>query len=143
MPLAIDRTRPLPAYRLEIPSIGVKSQVVEGIDDEPLMDGPGHYPKTPFPGEMGNAALAGHRTVYGKPSFFYKLDKVKVGDTIRVAYPNITLEFTVERVFITHPYDLSVLQPTDYMSLTLTTCDPPGTNDNRLIVKARFSRNLP
>lgn len=126
-------------YRIRIPGIGVDAAVQGGIEDAQLARGPGHYVQTPRPGEAGNAAIAGHRTVRGRPSFFHDIDKLKAGDTILVQYPGQTYTFTVERVFITDPYDLSVLDPTPYPSLTLTTCDPPGTDENRLIVRARLT----
>ena len=34
------------------------------------------------------------------------------------------------------PTDVSALTPTDVPTVTLFTCDPPGTNINRLIVQA-------
>ncbi|MDB4894021.1 MAG: hypothetical protein JWN15_283, partial [Firmicutes bacterium] len=131
-------SRPAGSYRIEIPAAAIRYMVQEGIDDEPLGRGPGHYPSTPLPGDTGNAGIAGHRTVKGMPSFFYKLDSLKPGDTIVVTYPDRTLTFAVERVFLTSPYDLSVLNPTPSPSLTLTTCDPPGLADRRLIVQARL-----
>lgn len=126
------------SYRLQIPSISVNVPVQPGIDDSDLHKGAGHYPQTPLPGEKGNAAMAGHRTIKGKPAYFYSLDRLRAGDPIYVVYPDKRLEFAVERVFVTHPYDLSVLQATEHSQLTLTTCDPPGTDENRLIVQARL-----
>ncbi len=60
--------------RLEIPSIGVDNYVVAGVEKSDLKKGPGHYPETPLPGQLGNAAIAGHRTTYGQP--FYDIDQV-------------------------------------------------------------------
>lgn len=141
-PPAPAATRQLPrpdgSYRIDIAAGGIRYMVQEGIDDEPLGRGPGHYPNTPLPGEIGNAGIAGHRTVKGMPSFFYKLDSLKPGDTIVITYPDRTFTFAVERMFLTSPYDLSVLDPTPTPSLTLTTCDPPGLADRRLIVQARL-----
>src|SRR4051794_24850931 len=54
-----------PIGRIEIPKIGLKAVVVEGVAVDDLKDGPGHYPETPMPGQKGNAAIAGHRTTYG------------------------------------------------------------------------------
>jgi sortase A len=131
-------SRPAGSYRIEIPAAAIRYMVQEGIADLPLGLGPGHYPNTPLPGDAGNAGIAGHRTVKGMPSFFYKLDSLNPGDTIVVTYPDRTLTFAVERVFLTSPYDMSVLNPTPGPSLTLTTCDPPGLADRRLIVQARL-----
>lgn len=137
-PLKLNRSQGAPSYQLEIPRIGIKYLVGEGVDNPVLAKGPGHYAQTVLPGEMGNAALAGHRTVRGRPAFFYAINELEPGDPIRVGYRDKTLTFTVERVFLTTPFDLSVLNPTPYPSLTLTTCDPPGSDEMRLIVRARL-----
>lgn len=133
-----ERAEGAPAYRLEFPTLGRHYAVLVGIDEPVLAQAPGHYPDTPFPGEMGNAAVAGHRTLRSRPSFFYELDRLQPGDPIHVAYPDQVLIFAVERVFVTGPHALSVLEPTPEPWLTLTTCDPPGTNTNRLVVQARL-----
>src|SRR3954463_16769385 len=38
-----------PVARLRIPKIGLDEIVLEGIDDEAMNGGPGHYPGTPLP----------------------------------------------------------------------------------------------
>jgi len=137
---AVD-TPPAPTqgYRLEVPRLGLDYAVLEGIDNEQLALGPGHYPGTAAPGQEGNAAIAGHRTVRGKPSYFYNLHRLEPGDAIRVSYPGRALRYTVEQVYLTAPTDLAVLAPTDAPTLTLTTCDPPGSDERRLIVRARLA----
>lgn len=136
--LRFDRSKGMPGYQVEIPRIGAKYLVGEGIDDPVLAKGPGHYPQTALPGEAGTAALAGHRTIRGKPAFFYRINELEPGDEIRVGYQDKTLTFLVEEVYLTSPYDLSVLSHTPYQSLTLTTCDPPGSDEKRLIVRSRL-----
>ncbi len=66
--------------RIEIPTIGLDAKVVSGVQPADLKNGPGHYPDTPMPGQLGNSAIAGHRTTYGQP--FYRLDEVEPGDEI-------------------------------------------------------------
>jgi sortase A len=46
--------------RIEIPRIGVDDIVVAGVDTRDLKKGPGHFPDTPLPGQLGNSAIAGH-----------------------------------------------------------------------------------
>lgn len=128
------------SYQISIPRIGVHYIVGEGVDNPVLDLGPGHYPQTALPGEKGNAALAGHRTIRGRPAYFYDLDQLEAGDEIHITYADRTLTFEVERVFLTSPYDLSVLSPTEHAALTLTTCDPPGSDEMRLIVQSRLVR---
>lgn len=142
-PPAAEPPTPVPTpvssgYWIEIPRIGISYQVGEGIDDPVLAKGPGHYPQTPLPGSQGNAALAGHRTIRGRPAFFHALDRLAPDDEIQIRYADQTLVYAVERVYLTDPSDLSVLSPTPYAALTLTTCDPPGSDEMRLIVRARL-----
>ena len=65
---------------IKIPKIGVDKIFVEGTGRDDLKKGPGHYPGTPLPGQVGNAAIAGHRTTYGQP--FFDLDQLDAGDEI-------------------------------------------------------------
>src|SRR5262245_58233732 len=53
--------------RMRIPSIGLDWIFVEGIGREDLRKGPGRFRETPMPGQLGNSAIAGHRTTYGQP----------------------------------------------------------------------------
>lgn len=136
--LTVDRSSGFPAMRLEIPALNLRQALVAGIDLPTLTRGPGHYPDTPLPGEPGNASFAGHRTQKGVQSFFYDLNKLKPGDEIRVVYPDAQVAYAVERVWVVPPTEVQVVGPTPYPALTLTTCDPPGTEDQRLIVRAKL-----
>lgn len=132
-----NQGEPLP-IRLEIPTLDLSYMVMPGIEDDQLRLGPGHYPQTALPGAGSNAAFAGHRTIKGHPAYFYHLDRLREGDPIRVILPDRQLTYRVERVYLTSPYDISVLDATAGETLTLTTCDPPGLDDRRLIVRARL-----
>ena len=122
---------------LVIPSIHVDKFVVEGVDEGDLRRGPGHYPGTAYPGQNGNAAIAGHRTTYGAP--FYDLNKVKLGDPIRITdVEGRTWTYIVRDQEVVSPNDVSVLDPTPFPQLTLTTCNPRFSAAQRLIVFARL-----
>ena len=54
--------------------------VVQGVEDEDLDIGPGHYEDTQMPGELGNVALAGHRVGTGAP--FNDLGRLNTCDSI-------------------------------------------------------------
>ena len=56
--------------------------VVEGIDLDNLARGPGHYPQTALPGEIGNFAVAGHRATHGEP--FAQFEALELGDAVVV-----------------------------------------------------------
>jgi Sortase domain len=52
--------------------------VVQGVRRADLAKGPGHYPNTADPGELGNAAFAGHRSGHGQP--FADFDQLRRGE---------------------------------------------------------------
>lgn len=132
--------------RIRIPKLGVNVIVVEGISGNALRAGAGHYPQTPLPCELGNVAIAGHRTGFGEP--FRHLDKLRKGDMIILETPYEQCRYRVSgpigenstNPWITHAKDWTVIRPTPDSVLTLTTCDPPGTSKNRLIVRASLVR---
>lgn len=114
--------------------------VMDDITKESLASGPGWYPTTAPPGESGNTAIAGHRRGYGDP--FEHLDELQPGDKISLqAAGEKGRTFQVVDTFLVDPTDTWVLGPNVLRdgsdTLTLTTCDPPGVNTERLIVVAR------
>jgi len=153
---AADDPEPEPlsgdAYaRLTIPRLGDDWRwiVVQGVELETLTRGPGHYPETVDPGEVGNFAVAGHRATYGEP--FANLDRVQVGDEVRVERAGVLHTYVVTESFITDPSDTDVLLPVpgqpgveaDEAVLTLTTCHPRWSSSERLIVHATLAESAP
>jgi sortase A len=123
-----------PVVRLEIPRLGLEQIVVSGVDTSSLRKGPGHYPDMAFPGEAGNAGIAGHRTTYGAP--FEDLDKLDPGDEIITTTPAGRFVYRVRSQTIVAPEDSYVLADTGAPVLTLTTCHPRFSTAQRLIVVA-------
>src|SRR5688572_5523811 len=124
---------------IRIPKIGVDKVVVEGTSVADLRKGPGHYSGTPLPGQIGNAAIAGHRTTYGAP--FGSLEQLAEGDIITVETVSGSFDYRVMRdgVFAVKPSQTEVLEPTpSEATLTLTTCNPKYSASERLVVKAQF-----
>ena len=124
--------------RLQIPRIGLDDTVVAGVGREDLKKGPGHYPQTPLPGQLGNAAIAGHRTTYGGP--FLHIDELEAGDEIIVETPQGRFLYRTTTTEIVDADDWQVIATTDptMASLTLTSCDPVGTASRRIIVHAEL-----
>jgi sortase A len=127
--------------RIKMPAIHVDVVVVEGITPTALRAGAGHYPQTPLPCEKGNVAIAGHRTTYGKP--FADIDQLRVGDQIELDTPIGGCVYQIKRPpFVVDKSDLSVLNPTNDKTLTLTSCHPKGSAAKRIIVKADWVKDL-
>ncbi len=127
-----------PIARLEMPSIGVDNIVVAGVGKSDLKKGPGHYPETPLPGQLGNAAIAGHRTTYGEP--FYDVDKLRDGDEIIVTTPDGRYVYRVTGQQIVSPSDYQVVATVDpsRATLTLTSCHPKYTARQRIIITSEL-----
>ena len=128
-----------PLTRLEIPAIDLDTIVVEGTTPAALRAGAGHYPETPLPGEIGNVAIAGHRTTYGRP--FNRLDDLRPGDKVVLTTPigKHTYE-VVSRPWVVNPNDWTPVEdyPEGGSFVTLTSCHPEGSAAWRIVVRAEL-----
>lgn len=131
---------------LRVPRFGADYApvVVEGVTPEALRRGPGHFPGTALPGEIGNFVLSGHRTTYGKP--FSRVDELRVGDPLVVEVADRYFTYRVTGSEIVDPDRLDVTYPVPGRSggapteelMTLTTCHPKFSARSRLIVYAEL-----
>jgi sortase A len=144
-----------PVGYISIPAIGSNWWYVQGDDLSWLRDGPGHFPTTSWPGQTGNAALAGHRTTYGAP--FHRIDELEPGDEILIE--TLQGEFRYEIVpigelddmpiadtsdpgsahFIVNPNDTWILDDYGDDRLTLMACHPKYSAAQRIIVVAQLT----
>ena len=135
-----------PVGVIKIDKIGLDKVVVEGTTVPDLRMGPGHYTGSPMPGQVGNAAIAGHRTTYGAP--FGDLDRLSRGDRISVRTLTGTWNYVLtDDPFAVKPTQTEVLDPAadpatgqEAATLTLTTCDPKYSATERLVVKAQLTQ---
>jgi sortase A len=134
------------AGQIVIAAIGVDWTFVEGVSVADLKKGPGRYPETPWPGQEGNAAIAGHRTTYGQP--FHNLDQLVAGDEIVVTTIQGEFTYVVRQTEIVYPDQVEVLgsdhwdfdgdPATLHNTLTLTACHPKYSARQRIIVAAEL-----
>jgi len=125
--------------KLLIPKIDLDWYVVQGVGMGDLEKGPGHFRETPMPGQLGNAAIAGHRTTHGAP--FGDLDELAPGDliTVLMADGSGTFTYSVTGTVIVSPSEYAAVIPTvdsTVATLTLATCHPEYTSKQRMIVQA-------
>lgn len=147
-PAAIPPAQPIPGEsgaiaRLEIPRMDLNRIVVEGATAEALTKGPGHFPETPLPGQLGNAAIAGHRTTHLHP--FFDIDKLQPGDQIFVTTFNGRYVYQVTGTEIVDPSDYADVIPTTDVTkatLTLVSCTPRYSATNRIVVRADLVPDL-
>lgn len=134
--------------RLRIPKLGLNMIVVSGVSSSALRAGAGHFPDTALPGSLtGNVVIAGHRTGYGDP--FLHVNRLTKGNKIILDTPFGKYIYEVVgnvdghiNPWVVPPTDLTVKNQTIDPMLTLITCDPPGTNKNRLIVRAKLQTDV-
>jgi sortase A len=119
---------------IRIPRIQLDMVFVEGVGFDQLKEGPGHYPQTALPGGAGNVAIAGHRTTYLHP--FGALNELRPGDLIELQTRKALFVYQVEWARVLPPSAFWVLARTARPSLTLTTCEPPLSATDRLVVRA-------
>lgn len=123
--------------------------VLEGVEDDALEAGFGHFTTSAAPGEVGNYALAGHRVTHGEP--LRAMPDLEVGDTVVVetrsttfTYELVTagdaLEVDFEDTWVVDPAPVNPraggVQPPQGEGerlLTLTTCASLFHTDERLV----------
>jgi len=135
---------------LRLPALDERTwAVVEGVGEADLRRGPGHYPGTAMPGEIGNIVLSGHRTTYGAP--FARLDRLVRGDPIVVETRDTYFTYRVTGAEVVPPSATAVTLPVPGQPaarptrrlLTLTTCHPRYSARQRLIVYAELRASSP
>lgn len=128
--------------RMYIPDLGQDWVVVSGVTQADIEFGPGHYPGSAEPGELGNYSVAGHRV----PAVFWDLDQLVGGDEIVLEDADGFYTYEVTENHIVTPDRVEVVDPNPYEPgseperalLTLTTCHPKFNNTHRLIVHAEL-----
>ena len=126
--------------------------VVEGTGFTDLQKGPGHYPGTALPGQVGNFSVAGHRTTYLHP--FNKIATLRDHDVIVLETKTMWFTYTIEDIPNTNipwreivvPTKVQVaypvpdqpdptLKPTLKL-LTFTSCHPEYSASHRYVIHA-------
>lgn len=130
-----------PIGRIELPTLGRSYVMVEGTDTATLRKGPAHFPYTPWPGQTGTVAIAGHRTTYLAP--FRTIDKLRPGQPVILRMPYARFTYRVQYTKIVKPTALWVTNPVGYDRLILSACYPLYSAAKRIIVFARLTRAEP
>jgi sortase A len=130
-----------PVGRLKMPAIDRSYVVVEGTDLGTLRKGPGHYPKTPLPGEGGTVGVAGHRTTYGAP--FRTVNKLKRGDELEMDMPYGRFFYRVDKTQIVKPNAFWIVAKRKREMLVLSACHPLYSAARRIVVFSTLVRSEP
>ncbi|OGC39015.1 hypothetical protein A3K42_01660 [candidate division WWE3 bacterium RBG_13_37_7] len=139
-------------FSLVIEKLGVNVPIVDNVSITnnqqyvtALQQGVAHASISPYPSDTpGNVYLFAHASLdfwrLGKYArVFNLLHKLELKDKIHVFYDNRIYVYEVVNKetmpgWNTYPIERPVIEPT----LTLQTCDPPGTTLNRFVVTAKL-----
>jgi LPXTG-site transpeptidase (sortase) family protein len=140
---------PVPAIRLLIPRLGVEAPMIEAPivarrwDISLLTDEVAHLAGTAYPGDPGNAVLAGHVTIpdagWGP---FKDLETLQPGDHLFVERQGQTFVYEVVGGEVVAADAVEVTFPTEGYRLTLITCtgwdDDTVTYAQRIVIYAEL-----
>ncbi|WP_242911079.1 class E sortase [Actinomadura terrae] len=123
--------------------------IIEGVDRADLRKGPGHYPGSAMPGEIGNFVVSGHRTTYSAP--FNRLGELRAGDKILIDTRDRQFVYQVTGREIVKPTAVEVTAPVPNhpnkrpteKRITLTTCHPKYSAAERMIIFGTMVSELP
>ena len=126
--------------------------IAAGIDPKTVLNirdaGIGHYPQSNELGEIGNFAVAGHRTTYGAP--FGNIAELRVGDRIYIETGAGWYVYRFRNLEYVWPNNTRVLRPVPEMSikakdriLTLTSCHPKMSAAERIIAYSVLETFVP
>ncbi|HEV8625948.1 MAG TPA: class E sortase [Acidimicrobiia bacterium] len=121
---------------IRIPKIGLVHPIFEGVTLTVIDNGPGHWPGSAVPGQLGNAVFAGHRVTHSHP--FRNVDKLVPGDEIIFVMPNGTFTYKMTKQQIVKPADTWIVNPTQTATVTLFACHPPGSAANRIVIRGEL-----
>ena len=138
------------AEKIIIDKISVSAPIVLNIDGnnkeeymKALENGVAQMAKTALPGEAGNTVIFAHSSYYeSRPgnykTIFADLDKLAAGDIIQLSSGAKIVSYTVIEIKTVKPEDVSIVnQNKNEYKLTLVTCWPPKTTNERLVVVAK------
>jgi sortase A len=126
---------------IEIPKIGLTHPVFEGITLTVIDHGPGHWPGSAMPCQLGNSVFPGHRVTHTHP--FLNLDLLAPGDLIVFHMPHDDCVYSVTGTQIVNPTDVWVTDPTRTPTVTLIACHPKHSAAERIVVKGTLIHDIP
>lgn len=135
--------------RLIIPKLEVDELILDGVDEQTLLQGEGLYDYAQLPGEgRSNTSIAGHRNWIrgGKITLdqpFSFLDTLTEGNYLYLVYGENIYQYLFEYQEVVEPDDWGPIYKTDHSCVTLTTCTPVGVSDHRLIVRGALVDIIP
>lgn len=131
--------------RIQIQKINLEVPFYEG-DAGSLDRGAWHrFPDRGNPVDGGNFILSAHRFNIGttpvetkERSPFYNIDKLKVGDSLRVFYNDHWYDYIITKTYNVKPNAIEIEAPSEDAHLTLYSCSLGGSADGRSVIEAKI-----
>ncbi|HEY4028396.1 MAG TPA: class D sortase [Candidatus Dormibacteraeota bacterium] len=105
-------------FQLRVPRLRYRATVREGVTDDVLFGGPGHYPASRWPGQVGTVGVAAHNV------YWMRFDQLRPGDELTVDTRYGTFHYRIIATRVVRSDDSSVLADARGPHLVLTTCWP-------------------
>jgi len=146
--------QPLPTFEdfgLTIEKLRISTPIIPAVDGTnediyypALAKGVAQFKGSSNPDVAGNLFVFGHSSYLAKAVGDYKevlkeLNLLKEGDELVVHYKKTPYRYKVTKSYETNDKDWSILSPSKDIqekTVTIMTCWPPGTIQNRWVVKA-------
>src|SRR3989344_3931904 len=138
-------------YGIVIEKIKANAKVISDVDPanekqyiKALSEGVAEAKGSTKPGEPGNLYIFSNSTdapwnIIRYNAIFYLLREMEPGDRVVMFYQGRRYDYIVFDKTIVDPKDTTLLRNRyDKPVITLQTCDPPGTLNNRLVVRAKL-----
>jgi sortase A len=134
--IPIPTPGPEQAIRIQIPAIDVDAPIVQGDGWEQLKKGVGQHIGTSKPGDKGNVVLSAHNDIFGE--IFRDLDRLQPGDQIIIYTSQQSYTYLITNSKTVEPTEVSVMDPTNYPTVTLISCYPYLVDNQRIVVTGRL-----
>lgn len=123
---------------IKIDKINLNQPILQGASQENLSVSIASINTNVRPGQVGNYALAGHRShTYGRN--FNRLAEIEIGDKIKIFDGSQEYVYTVCEKFLVKPEETWVLNSNKVdREITLITCNPMINPTGRLIIKGKI-----
>ena len=140
----VDPRAPTPIVdigEIRIPKIGLVHRIYEGVTLTVIDQGPGHWPGSAMPGEVGNTVFAGHRVTHTHP--MRHIDQLVEGDEVIFSTKDGVFTYRVTGHQIVTPQDVHIVDPTPDATMTIFGCHPPGSATQRYVVRGILASSTP
>jgi sortase A len=121
---------------IQIPRIGLVHPIYEGVSLTVVDHGPGHWPGSALPGQLGNTVFAGHRVTHSHP--FRNVDQLVPGDEVIFKTADGEFHYKVTKAEIVGAKDTWIVTPTPDATMTLFACHPPGSAKQRIVIRGEY-----